>query len=127
MKKTESWLTSLYQEEMYNLPARDLVLFNVDWETFTEEHKALFKKILSAVKLSPGNVQVLIKENLEASDIEKFPASRLICFGTTFQTHPKYQVLNLGEKKIIVCDAFADLDDIRKKNLWVALKQMYTL
>ena len=116
----------LYQEELYVVRSRTLVLINKEWNEFTEEQRILLSKILASVKLSLSSVQVLKRGDLSVSDLMSLNPQRVISFGVQISPIQKlYEFVPLDGIPIIVSDALDQLDDLKKKNLWVALRQMF--
>jgi hypothetical protein len=116
----------LYQEELYVIPPRTLVLLDKEWPDFSEEEGALLTKILGSVKLSLASVQIIHQSNTSVSDLLSFNPSKIISFGVNVSPIQKqYEYVPLDGVHIIVSDALSRLDDQKKKSLWVALRQMF--
>lgn len=121
-------ISDLYQEEIYKLPKRTVVIIPVPWHQLSEESIQLLTKILAAVKLSPSAVRIITLKKFE--DPSKLPEapSNIILFGVP--TNPMinlYQPDNFKGIPTISADALELLDDSRKKNLWVALKSTFAV
>ena len=119
---------NLYQEELYVIPARTLVIIDRPWVDLTEDEKILLAKILGSIRLSAASVQILERNNLTASDLLPLNPKRVISFGVKITPVQKlYEYIPVDGMHILVADPLAALDDGRKKNLWLALKQMFGL
>jgi hypothetical protein len=117
---------SLYQEELYLIPSRTLVLIDRPWSEINEDEKALLYKILGSVKLSPAAVQILYKADTTINDLLTLSPARVICFGVAVSPVQKtYEYVPLDGTHIIVSDSLSRLDDQKKKSLWVGLRQMF--
>jgi hypothetical protein len=119
---------SLYQEELYQVPARVMVVISKAWEALTEEDRTLLTKILGSVKLSPATVQLVVRHEFSVEDLTAFAPTRVIAFGALLQSSSRtYENLSVNGTSIIIADSLDKLDDVKKKNLWLALKQMFGL
>lgn len=116
----------IYTEELYKIPSRTIVLLPIPWETLTEEQVTLLGKILGSVRLSIAGVQIVCREKADVHEFDILNPSVIISFGTLL--NPKIDSYTLGEVdgiRIIQSDILSALDDIKKKNLWGALKQAF--
>jgi hypothetical protein len=116
----------LYQEELYIIAPSTLMLVDKAWCDITDEEKVLLNKILGSVKLSLATVIVQHRQDASVNDLLPFNIQRLISFGVTVSPVQKqYEYVPLDGLQIIVADGLSELDDSRKKNLWLALRQMF--
>src|SRR5687768_14253808 len=116
----------LYHEDLYLLPSRTLVLLDKPWEKLSETDQALLLKILSSVKLSLAAVQIIHCEDLSINDVERWLPKRVIAFGVRVSPVQKsYECVPINGLPVILSDGLSGLDDAKKKNLWLALKQMF--
>jgi hypothetical protein len=116
----------LYQEELYIIAPSTLILVDKAWCDITDEEKVLLNKILGSVKLSLATVIVQHRQDASVNDLLPFNIQRLISFGVTVSPVQKqYEYVPLDGLQIIVADGLSELDDSRKKNLWLALRQMF--
>jgi hypothetical protein len=116
---------NLYQDEVYLLPSRTLVLLSKEWTELSNEEMALLTKILHSVKLAPDAVQILTGAQFSEDVIRVSNPGRIISFGVALDVPSTYQVSTTGNAQVIVADPIDQLNDARKKNLWVALRQMF--
>ena len=122
----ESVFESLYQEEIYLVRPRTLVLLDKPWNDISDEERTLLTKILGSVKLSLSSVQVLHRESADVNDLSALNTERVIAFGTRLSpVHKQYEYVPVDGYHVIVSDSLSALDDARKKNLWLALRQMF--
>jgi hypothetical protein len=119
---------NLYQEELYVLPPRTLVLLDRPWADLTDEQKTLLTRILGSVKLTQASVQFFTAGNVAIGDLAAFNPARIISFGPAIAgVIGLYQFTELEGIPVICADALDKLDDPRKKSLWGALRQMFAL
>jgi hypothetical protein len=119
---------NLYQEDLYQIPPGVLIILSKDWSELREEDKALLTKILGSVRLNLAVVRIITRESFTAEDLAPLNAARVIAFGATCKTvSGTYQNLLMDGTPFIAADALEVLDDVRKKNLWLALKQMFAI
>ena len=115
----------IYNEELYQLPSRGIVLIPVPWTEIPEVEKALLAKILSAARLSLQGVQILHDKNVDIERLKIFNPAVIISFGvSTAPSTELYQPENIGGITIIRSDKLNALDDSKKKQLWGALKTL---
>lgn len=119
---------SLYQEEIYLVRPRTLVLLDKAWTDIPENERTLLTKILGSVKLSLATVQILHRESADLNELSALNAERVIAFGTRLSpVHKQYEYVPVDGYHVIVSHSLSALDDARKKNLWLALRQMFGL
>lgn len=116
----------IYTETLYRLPKRVIVLLPGAWTSLAEEELTLLKKILTAVRLSLDSVQILVRTEVNLDSLNTYNPSVVISFGTQLQPSvTPYQSNDKDGVRIIQSDALNQLDDVKKKNLWNALKQAF--
>jgi hypothetical protein len=122
----QSVFENLYQEELYVIPPRTLIIVDRPWEVLGDNEQNLLIKILGSVKLSLSSVQIVHRPEAEADELAVFNPSRIISFGVKIRPVQKsYEYVPVDGYHILVADSLAALDDARKKSLWVALRQMF--
>lgn len=127
MKETSPF-ENLYQEELYALSPKVLIVLSTDWVNVLEADQLLLGKILGSVKRSLASVQIINRKELDVSDIFTFNPSHIIAFGSKVKGLSRtYELLSIQEIPIILADDLQKLDDAKKKSLWGALKQMFKL
>jgi hypothetical protein len=121
-----SVFANLYQEDLYAIPARTLILIDRPWAEISEDQRVLLNKILGSVKLSIATVQILYRGNLSVNDLLPLNPGKVISFGVELMpVQKKYEYVPVDGLHIIISDGLSSLDDVRKKNLWLALRQMF--
>ena len=119
-------LENLYTEELYNLPPKVLIVISKPWSQIQDDEKTLLGKILSAVKLSLSSVQIINRAEFGFDDFNAYGPVCIIAFGATLKNSNKmYEKITEGGNAIVVADELQQLDDIRKRNLWLTLKEVF--
>jgi hypothetical protein len=119
-------LINLYQEELYKVKPKVLVIIARPWNELTEDEVKLLQKILTAVKLSLPAVQVVTMQEFSLDNFRNNQPSHIIAFGASFRDFDKmYENISVNGISIVVAHELRLLDDTRKKNLWVTLKQIF--
>lgn len=116
----------IFKEELYQLPARVIVLIPVSWENLSEDQIVQLRKILEYVKLNLDGVQILHHETVEIERIVVYNPSLILSFGTKLipdDTSDGLQTINA--LSIIRTGILGSLDDVQKRNLMNALKQAF--
>lgn len=117
---------NLYQEEIYSIPSPRMAVVLPDWNRLSPEDIALLSKILGAIKLSLAAVKVVAAQVIKLDELPHAQAAdSLLIFGT--KTEPSVELYKKEKIKnfhVIAADALNQLDDAKKKNLWLALKQL---
>ena len=126
MKNAEA--QQIFNNELYQLPERVIVLIPVPWEKMSEDQITQLSKILSYVKFSLEGVQVLTYAEVAVSDLEVFKPSVVLSFGTKLNpTLSPYETHTVKETQIIYSAALGTLGDSEKRNLMSALKVAFKL
>ena len=119
-------LKYLYQEELYTITGKVVVVIDKEWTSVSENEKALLAKILGSVKQSLESVQIINKTILSLNSLQFLSPSKILVFGTKLEDDLKpYESGALNGISVIKADALSELDDNRKKSLWLALRQMF--
>ena len=119
-------LESLYSEELYNIPPKVLIVISKPWSEIQEDEKTLLGKILGSVKLSLSSVQIINRVEFGFDDFNSYRPVCIIAFGATLKNSTRmYEKIIVEHTAIVVADALRELDDIRKRNLWLTLKEVF--
>jgi hypothetical protein len=124
---TAATIESLFQEDLYLLPPRTLVVVEKEWHTYSEAEQLLLSKILGSVKLTLASVQLVTRATFTTDSVAPLNPKQIIAFGATSGSLKKYESTQLDGVSVVLADGLDQLDDARKKNLWTALKQMFTI
>lgn len=116
----------LYQEDLYQASESTLILVNQPWETISDPDKTLLSKILGSVKVSVDQVTILQVDKTSLAALHQYNPLRVIAFGSAVSdSEALYHCQKYGNTTLITSDSLSALDDVKKKNLWAALKQMF--
>lgn len=119
-------LESLYSEELYTIEGKMLIVISRPWGEITDEEKVLLSKILGAVKLTIAAVQIVSKKDFSMEDFNLFSPRCVLAFGANLTgSLKKYEVVTTDTGSVIVADELRLLNDVTKRNLWLALKQVF--
>ena len=123
-----SLFESLFTEELYVIPPVVCVVLEKAWDSMTEEERNLLQKILGSVKLSTAAVRIITAARIEPGMIENFNAEKVLAFGAALPCSiPLYEATRIDGIDIIATHPISQLDDARKKSLWVALKKAFNV
>ena len=119
-------LENLYSEELYNLKPKVLIVISKPWSEIQEDERTLLGKILSAVKLSLSSVHIVNRADFGVEDFNAYGPACIIAFGATLKNSTKmYEKISAKRTAIVVADELRQLDDLRKRNLWLTLKEVF--
>lgn len=119
-------LRALYQEELYNVRPKVLVILSKPWQAIGNDEVILLGKILGAVNLSLAKVQIITSMEFSIDDFKIYRPARLIAFGARCRDSEKmYENFYFNNTSIVVAHDLDQLDDARKKRLWQTLKQVF--
>lgn len=120
------WVEKLYQEELYRIKPKTLVIITKPWSDLSEDEHGLLEKILKSLQLSLASVQVMIRSQFSSDEFEAFDPPFIIAFGAILRNSDKmYEEIRVNETKIVVAHELDQLDESRKRNLWITLKQVF--
>ncbi len=118
---------SLFGEDLYQIPAKVVIGISKEWGAISQEEKTQLTKILAALKIHLEAVHIITKEFI-AIDTLPFQPDRIISFGVPFQPTVKaYEYTRAGNNHVIYADSLDALDETKKRNLWLALKNMFSV
>ena len=126
MTTPSSSLESLYQEELYSLPSPVLFILNQPWESISETDKTVLTKMIGALRLSLASVRIITRSEFTLADIAAYAPTKVIALGATFSASTElYKCISQEGVSVVAGEALPALDDVKKKNLWLALRQMF--
>ncbi|MBT1687312.1 hypothetical protein [Dawidia soli] len=118
--------TYLYPEDLYSLPPRVLVILSDPWENLSEADQTTLTKMITALRLNIAAVQIITRAAFTAADLAAYAPTKVIALGATLQGSSRlYESFTHDGLPVVVADALPRLDDLKKKNLWLALRQMF--
>jgi hypothetical protein len=117
---------NLYQEELYQIRSTIVVVIPRDWASTSDEEKVLLSKILGSVKLNTARVQIISKASLSSKSLKFLAPTKVLIFGAAVEGDIKpYENHIIDGISVIKAEDLRQLDDVKKKNLWLALRQMF--
>jgi hypothetical protein len=118
----------LYQEDLYKVPSPLVIILSRPWHNILEDEKALLAKILGSVRINIDSVTIVYQPNVEWEALAVFNPARVLIFGSQLSGDIKpYENVMLNGIAVIKADDLGNFDDTKKKSLWVALKQMFSV
>jgi hypothetical protein len=128
MMNNKDVFEATYAEDLYLIPTPTTVVISSKWATLTELEIALLTKILNSVRLSIASVRIVELKELDLSQWEEKP-SKLIGFGVKIPGVAFYDMIATPETRLVLADGLDTLskDDDLKKQLWISLKQLFSL
>ncbi|HEU5148637.1 MAG TPA: hypothetical protein VFT90_18045 [Chryseosolibacter sp.] len=119
-------LPHLFQEELYAFGANVVVVLPKPWQDYGAEEQTLLKKILTSVKVDINAIQMVVQPSIDLRSLNIYSPSRVLLFGVNpNEDIPLYQTQTAQGFTVIRADDLSALDDQKKKNLWLALRQMF--
>ena len=116
----------LYPEEIYKISSKVLIVIDKPWSEITGDENILLDKILKALKLSMASVQIQTRPEFSIEDFKIFAPSFILAFGSKLRNSDKmYEELQMDGTPIVVAEALDQLDDVRKRNLWLTLRESF--
>lgn len=119
---------SLYQEELYQVPPKVIFIIAQPWEDLSESDTATLTKLISALKLSIAGVQINSMKSFSLDALTAYNPNKVIALGASFESSTLlYENFLEGGVSIILSESISQLDDAKKKNLWLALRKMFSI
>lgn len=120
--------SELFQEELYLFTTPVIVVLSKPWAEYQPEEQMLLKKILASVKVDMDAIQIVSQPSLALQSLVSFSPARVLIFGSdTGEEIVLYQPTPAQGFIVIKADDLTQLDDSKKKNLWIALRQMFNV
>jgi hypothetical protein len=117
--------THLFSEELYKPVHGVIVVLPREWEAYSADDKTLLAKILGSVKLHPAAVQVISRPAITFGSLSNFTPSHVLIFGSETEGMKTYEAVQAQGFSVLKADDLSQLDEVRKKSLWLALKSMF--
>lgn len=118
----------IFTEALYLIKGKVIIVLPKPWQSHSAEEIALLTKILGSVKLSLEGVQIICKENVSLSELSIYQPPVVLLFGVSCNPPVKpYSSEVLNGVTVINAEALSGLDDVKKKSLWLTLKQGFKL
>lgn len=118
---------SIFNEELYSVSPRPIVVLANSWNNFTSEEKSLLEKILGLAAITLNNVTIVSSDKL---DILQWPdkPNVVIAFGLDIPGLPKNEIIEVQGSKVIITSALtavANLEKEAKQKLARALSELF--
>jgi hypothetical protein len=114
-------LESIFEDSIYKIKEPLHIILNKPWIAISEDERVLLSKIVSSVKQSLQSVTIIHSEVFYTDELVN---SKVILFGSKASPAiTPYTLVKSGSNQLIEVDALSELDDAKKKTLWIALKQ----
>jgi len=121
-----SLLQHLYQEEIYNIAPKLLIVIDKQWSEVSIDETILLEKIVKALKLTLASVQILTRSEFLPLDFQAFAPDYIIAFGSKLKNSGRlYEAIQTDGATVVVADALDRLDEVKKRNLWITLRQVF--
>jgi hypothetical protein len=118
----------IFSENLYLIKGKVIVVIPEAWSSLGIEETTLLSKILVSIKLSIDGVQILSAHTTSISQLKGYDPSAIILFGVNFNPAIKpFSSEILDGVTVIASEGLGQLDDLKKKSLWGALKQAFKL
>lgn len=120
-------LSQLFPEDLYQYSTPIVVVLSKDWTSYSEEEQMLLRKILASVKEDINSVQMVARPLVDLKALQIYRPSKILLFGadSTDGNLHLYQSTRAQGFIVIRADDLTALDEQKKKNLWLALQQMF--
>lgn len=117
-----------YQEEIFQIKPKPIVVINVGWEKLGEKERELLTKIISALKISLDSITIASQPSLETTSFTG-KTNKLIYFGVLPSGISPYELLESGDLSFICSESLTQLldNEASRKQLWVALKKLFSV
>jgi hypothetical protein len=116
----------LFQEEIYHFHTDVVVIIPEPWASYSAEEYRLLNKILTSVKLDIHSVTVVVQPSFDLQALKAYAPAKVLIFGSsTTDSIAFYEKIAAQGFTVIRADDLRALDDQKKKNLWLALRQMF--
>lgn len=118
--------TYLFNEELYHFHTDVVVIIPEPWGSYSAEEYTLLNKILTSVKLDIHSVSVVVQPSFDLEALKAYAPAKVLIFGSsTADSIAFYEKTAAQGFTVIRADDLRALDDQKKKNLWLALRQMF--
>jgi DNA polymerase III psi subunit len=117
-----------YQEEVYQIRPRPIVVINEAWDHLGEKELELLSKIISALKISIDSVTIITQPSFDITSF-KGKTLKLIYFGDLPEGVSRYEILESHGLSFICSVSLTQLleNEQARKQLWAALKKLFSV
>lgn len=126
VNQTISVVQSLYQEDLYRIPGKVLIVLSKDWTSVTADEQTTLTKMLAALRLNLAMVQIVTRQKFSIDDIAPLSPAKVLSFGLAPAEAPNlYEFTQVNGLPVLSAEAIDKLDDAKKKTLWLELRKMF--
>jgi DNA polymerase III psi subunit len=120
--------STTYQEEIFQIKEKPIVVINVTWEQFGSKERELLTKIISALKISIDSITVISQPTLQITSYHN-KTNKLIYFGELPVGVSHYEMLESGDLSFICSESLTQLIDneTARKQLWQGLRKLFSI
>ncbi len=128
-----TYIESVYTEELYRIPARATIVITKPWIDLKDDEKEQLSKITEALrqrinpKLGLAAFSIVSVSSLDLSTwIEK--PDTLIYFGPAIKGLSFYELIQAEGTKMVLSESLADLipNEASRAKLWQGLRQLFS-
>jgi DNA polymerase III psi subunit len=119
---------TMYQEEIYQIRQKPVVVINEDWEKLGDNERDLLSKIISALKISVDAITIITQPTLRITSFHG-KTSKLIYFGELPAGVSYYEILESDGLEFICSQSLSQLIDNEpaRKQLWQGLRKLFLI
>lgn len=126
VNQTISVVQSLYQEDLYRIPGKVLIVLSKDWTSVTADEQTTLTKMLAALRLNLAMVQIVTRQKFSIDDVAPLSPAKVLSFGLAPTEAPNlYEFTQVNGLPVLSAEAIDKLDDAKKKTLWLELRKMF--
>lgn len=116
----------LFHEDLYSFNTPVIVVLSKPWQSYSADEQKLLEKILTSVKLDINSIRMVVQPRVELKALLTYSPARVLIFGSeTSEDIAFYQQITAQGFIVIRADDLSALDDQKKKNLWIALRELF--
>ena len=119
---------STYQEEIFKIKPKPVVVINAAWEKLGDKERELLSKIISALKISIDSITIVCQPTLDIISLTG-KTYKVVYFGELPTGVSRYEILESGDVSFICSESLTQLldNEASRKLLWVALKRLFSV
>ena len=119
-------ITHLFQEDLYSFSTPVVVVLRNPWQSYTPEEQTLLQKILTSVKVDVNSIRMIAQPSIDLECLQNYSPEQVLIFGSEAGKDVEFYKQTQAQGFIVIrADDLSSLDDQKKKNLWVALRQAF--
>ncbi len=117
-----------YQEEIFQINSKPMVVINQDWEKLGGKERELLTKIITALKISIDSITITSQPTLNIKNFSK-RTDKLIYFGDLPAGIARYENLESNGLSFICSENLTQLleNEPARKQLWLSLRKLFSV